>query len=184
MNRIAEPVNLRAVYAIPANAVPGRPFALHLYSSALKSARAIRYARIPRIRRRLTGTGPGEVAVGLGCPVASAAEMKELIYLPESYNSLSTCIHTLSLVFLAGPPPPVPRPRLGRLPHSALSLFSPPPFLLVLSSPSLSTLSKFLALSSSLGDEARRLLPLCTFRALFAWLYMRIISERPCLRRV
>lgn len=73
-----------------------------------------------------------EVAVGPGCPAASAAEMKELIYLPESYNSLSTCIRTpstpcqtllaglalfhplsLSLSFSSSP---------HRLPRSALSL--------------------------------------------------------------
>jgi len=77
--------------------------AVHLYPRALKSCtRHPVRARTPRIRRRLTGTGlPAEVAVGV--PAASAAEMKELIYLPESYNSLSTCIRT--------PPPRAQPPR-------------------------------------------------------------------------
>lgn len=48
-----------------------------------------------------------------------------MIYLPESYNSLSTCIHTLSLVFLARTPPPFP-PCSDRLPHSG-SFSSPLP---------------------------------------------------------
>lgn len=78
----------------------------------------------------LPGPVPREVAVGPGRPVASAAEMKELIYLPESYNSLSTCIHTLSLVYLAGPPVPSPY-----RPSAALGSFSFPPARPFFSSP-------------------------------------------------
>lgn len=102
------------------------PFA----SERLKSARTIRYAATywmekKRKRRRGRGGGKGgdrsrvEVAVGplLGCPgLASTAEMKELIYQPESYNSLSTCIRTPSRT-------PVSDPR-----RRALASFSFPPF--------------------------------------------------------
>lgn len=132
----------------------------------------------------LPGPVPGEVAVGPGCPVASAAEMKELIYLPESYNSLSTCIHTLSLVYLTGPPVPRAVPTVCR---TRLFLFPPlpspapsPPF-----SPSRRLRPYQLYLNFSpypplSAMRLGRLFPLCTFRTLFAWLYMRIISERPC----
>lgn len=74
-------------YAIPSNGA--HALRSHsIYIRALKSCtRHPVRARTPRIR-------PGEIAVGPGCPAASAAEMKELIYLPESYNSLSTCIRT------------------------------------------------------------------------------------------
>jgi hypothetical protein len=76
--------------------------AVHLYPRALKSCTRHPVRARTRIQRRLTGTGlPAEVAVGV--PAASAAEMKELIYLPESYNSLSTCIRT--------PPPRAQPPR-------------------------------------------------------------------------
>lgn len=173
---LLELVNCGHGNAIPANGARRTVYAPFILER-LKSARAIRYTRVYRESDDdLLGPVPREIAVGPGCSVASAAEMKELIYLPESYNSLSTCIHTLSLVFLTGPSSLVPVPLQ---PSAALGSFS---FLslFILSSPSLSALSKFLALSSSLGDETRRLLPLCTFCALFAWLCMRIISERPC----
>lgn len=102
----AEPVDC-GQYAIPANGARQTVYAPFILGR-LKSARAIRYTRVYRESDDdLPGPVPGE-AVGPGCPVASAAEMKELIYLPESYNSLSTCIHTLSLMFLAGPLFPVP----------------------------------------------------------------------------
>lgn len=68
----------------------------------------------------------GEVAVGPGCPVASAAEMKELIYLPESYNSLSTCIHTLSPSCSSPDDPLVPTPP-STVCRTRLFLFSPCP---------------------------------------------------------
>lgn len=123
-------------------------------------------------RDDLPGPVPGEeVAVRPGCPAASAAEMKELIYLPESYNSLSTCIRTPST-----PCRTLPRPsrslslslsrsstlsaRLGSFSFSLVRCS--PPF------PSLSALSKFLAPSSSLPLTAGRrdYSPFCTFRAL------------------
>lgn len=156
-------------YAIPARHRFAPKHSHSIYARALKkrSARAIRRTRVPRESDDLPGPVPGEeVAVRPGCPAASAAEMKELIYLPESYNSLSTCIRT----------PSTPCRTLLR-PSRSLSLsFSlfhavrqarlflfflvrcSPPF------PSLSALSKFLAPSSSLphGGETR-LFPLLHF---------------------
>lgn len=121
-------------------------------------------------RGREEGPVPVEVAVGPpGCPVASAAEMKELIYQPESYNSLSTCIRT-----------PRRTSFPSRLPHSLASFSSSTPTSPVLAvPPSLSTSSKFLVLFSSLGAKSVSavILFLYAFRALFAWLYARIISE-------
>lgn len=60
---------VRGQYAIPAKRGGARqtdcaPFILE----RLKSARAVRYARIPRIRRRLTGTGPGRGCRRAGMP--------------------------------------------------------------------------------------------------------------------
>jgi len=91
--------------------------------------------------------------------------MKELIYQPESYNSLSTCIRTPRRISFP-----------SRLAHSFAS-FSFPPFL-----PSLYPYRPHLNFSSYSPLSAKRVsavtLSLYTFRAPFAWLYARIISER------
>ena len=176
---IAVLVNCGHGNVIPANGARRTIYAPFILER-LKSARAIRYTRVYR-ESDLLGPVPREVAVGPGCSVASAAEMKELIYLPESYNSLSTCIHTLSPLY-SSPDLFLPSftSRFNRLRYSVLSLFSP------FSSCRLRPYQPYLNFSPyppPLGPLAMRLggyFPLYTFRALFASLYMRIISERPC----
>lgn len=90
--------------------------------------------------------------------------MKELIYLPESYNSLSTRIR---VVLPRAPTLPRPARLSSRLPPSRLVSLLYRPYLNFSSCPP----------PSRAGSDAGYS-PFCTLRALFAWPYPRVISVR------
>lgn len=131
----------------------GEPFALHLYSS-IKLKECTRAIRCACIRASPTTTYRDRSRERLPSGRdASAAEMKELIYLPESYNSLSTCIHT-SLPRVPAPPRP----------SAALGFFSfRPLFSSACRLRPYQPLSKFLPILLPRRRGSAQLLPLCTF---------------------
>lgn len=155
--------------AIPTNGISANHLR-SIYIRTLKSARAIRYATTYWMgkERKGRGTGPGG-----SCRRAAGGARSRLRRKWRSWYISPRAITHLVLAYV--PPAGSPSHPVWR---TALASFSFPPFF-----PSLYPYRPHLNFSSYSPLSARWVssavtLSLYTFRALFAWLYARIISER------